>query len=67
MLNQTRDMVSTQIGSNLYWAPEVLGNEHYNSKADVWALGCILFELATLKPAFGGRKWIFSISQVQVS
>lgn len=35
-------------------APELLQGEPYGEKVDVWALGCILHELITLKPAFTG-------------
>ncbi len=42
----------TQIGTPLYMSPEIYKRERYDSKADVWALGCILYELMTLKPAF---------------
>ena len=30
-------------------APEVLKNEPYNLKADVWSLGCIFYELLLKK------------------
>ena len=33
-------------------APEACQSEPYTSKSDVWALGCILYELCTLKKAF---------------
>lgn len=38
----------------LYQAPEQLfkSNKGYNEKADVWGLGCVLFELFTGKPLF---------------
>jgi serine/threonine protein kinase len=37
-----------------YRAPELIldGDSAFNNKVDIWALGCILFELATGKPAF---------------
>ena len=28
-------------------APEVLGGQHYNHKADVWSIGCLFYELIT--------------------
>jgi serine/threonine protein kinase len=30
-----------------YIAPEIIKNESYNEKVDVWALGVIIFELLT--------------------
>lgn len=33
-------------------APEACQSEPYTSKSDVWALGCILYELCTLKKPF---------------
>uniref|UniRef100_A0A3Q3EPB0 Protein kinase domain-containing protein n=1 Tax=Labrus bergylta TaxID=56723 RepID=A0A3Q3EPB0_9LABR len=32
--------------------PEVVKNEPYGEKADVWALGCILYQMAALQPPF---------------
>lgn len=29
-------------------APEVLNRHEYSNKADIWSLGCVLFELTTL-------------------
>lgn len=45
----------TQIGSPLYMSPEVLGNCKYCYKTDIWALGCILYELFTFEPVFNAR------------
>jgi len=37
----------------VYDSPETLGNNRvYDTKADIWALGCILYELVERKPAF---------------
>lgn len=33
-------------------SPEVCENKPYNYKSDLWALGCILYEMCTLKHAF---------------
>ena len=42
----------TVVGTPYYMSPEVCQNHPYTFKSDVWALGCILYELATLKHAF---------------
>ena len=43
------------VGTVAYTAPEVVQNRPYNEKADIWAFGCVLYELATLQPAFAGE------------
>ncbi|VVU95636.1 Protein kinase domain [seawater metagenome] len=45
-------LAKTQIGSPIYMSPELVSNQWYDSKIDIWALGCILFELITLDCAF---------------
>lgn len=42
-------------GTPLYMAPELFHNYPYNYKSDVWSLGVIFYELATLKLPFVGR------------
>ena len=42
----------TVVGTPYYMSPEVCKSEPYSAKSDVWALGCILYELCTLKKAF---------------
>ena len=34
-------------------APEIYEEEPYSFKSDVWALGCVMYEVLTGKPAFG--------------
>lgn len=43
-----------QRGTSSYRAPEVVKNGSYNNKADIWAFGCIAYELCTKTPAFSG-------------
>lgn len=42
-------------GTPYYMSPEVCQNKPYTYKSDVWALGCILYELCTLKHAFNAE------------
>ena len=37
----------TFIGTPYYVSPEMCQNKPYNEKSDIWALGCILYELIT--------------------
>ena len=39
-------------GTIPYCSPEILNGERYNQKTDVWALGCILYEMVVGKRAF---------------
>jgi TolB-like protein len=45
----------TLIGTPRYMAPEMLSDGPVGPPADLFALGAILFEMLTGKPAFGGR------------
>lgn len=45
-------MVKSKVGTPLYMAPEVIFNTGYNFKSDIWSLGCVLYELITLKSPF---------------
>jgi NIMA (never in mitosis gene a)-related kinase len=42
----------TQTGTPYYASPEVWRDEPYDEKSDIWSLGCVLYELITLKPPF---------------
>ncbi|XP_075928874.1 serine/threonine-protein kinase Nek8-like isoform X1 [Petromyzon marinus] len=42
----------TVVGTPCYISPELCEGKPYNQKSDIWALGCILYELASLKRAF---------------
>ena len=45
-------MLTTQTGTPYYASPEVWKDQPYDSKSDVWSLGCVLYEAAALRPPF---------------
>ncbi|XP_078004456.1 serine/threonine-protein kinase Nek1 isoform X4 [Phascolarctos cinereus] len=52
VLNSTLELSQTCIGTPYYLSPEICENKRYNNKSDIWALGCVLYEMCTLKHAF---------------
>lgn len=52
ILQNTVDLAKTCIGTPYYLSPEICENKMYDNKSDVWALGCVLYELATLRRPF---------------
>ncbi|XP_053723685.1 serine/threonine-protein kinase Nek4 isoform X2 [Synchiropus splendidus] len=55
VLENQNDMASTLIGTPYYMSPELFSNKPYNHKSDVWALGCCLYEMSTLRHAFNAK------------
>ena len=46
---------STFAGTPYYMSPECLKSKGYNSKSDIWALGCLLYEMCCLRQPFQGE------------
>jgi len=47
-------MLKTQIGTPYYMSPEIWRNRPYDDRSDIWSLGCMIYELAALRPPFLG-------------
>lgn len=45
----------TQTGTPYYASPEVWRDNPYNTKTDIWSLGCVMFEICNLIPPFNGQ------------
>lgn len=45
-------------------SPEVVKNEPYGEKADIWALGCILYQMVALQPPFYSTNMLSLASKV---
>ena len=55
VLNATTELAKTACGTPYYMSPEICDNKAYNDKSDVWSMGCLLYEMATLKCPFDAR------------
>ncbi|KAL8592590.1 Serine/threonine-protein kinase Nek2 [Nucella lapillus] len=52
VLQHETSFAQTFVGTPYYMSPELVNNMSYNDKSDVWALGCLLYEMCALHPPF---------------
>lgn len=50
----TKGQAQTVLGTPYYISPEMCEGKTYDTKSDIWALGCILYEMACLQKTFRG-------------
>eukprot|EP00928_Gymnodinium_smaydae_P017031 TRINITY_DN1647_c0_g1_i1.p1 TRINITY_DN1647_c0_g1~~TRINITY_DN1647_c0_g1_i1.p1 ORF type:complete len:424 (+),score=93.86 TRINITY_DN1647_c0_g1_i1:101-1372(+) len=55
---------SSCVGTPAYMSPELMRNERYDYHVDMWALGCVIFELCTLSLPFQARSLLELACQV---
>ena len=51
-------MAETSVGTPIYMSPEVINEEAYDERSDIWALGCVVYELAALVPPFTAKNQV---------
>ncbi|XP_035153571.2 LOW QUALITY PROTEIN: serine/threonine-protein kinase Nek5 [Callithrix jacchus] len=51
-LNNSMELARTCVGTPYYLSPEICQKKPHNNKTDIWSLGCVLYELCTLKHPF---------------
>ncbi|XP_068998031.1 serine/threonine-protein kinase Nek10 [Embiotoca jacksoni] len=61
---QENSKLTSVVGTILYSCPEVVKNEPYGEKADIWALGCIVYQMATLQPPFYSSNMLSLASKI---
>lgn len=52
VLDHTMDVAATVTGTPLSLAPEVCENKPYSFAADMWAVGCVMYQCAALRHPF---------------
>lgn len=62
---QSHDFASTYVGTPFYMSPEICAAERYTLKSDIWAVGCILYELCTKEPPFNAQTHLQLIQRIR--
>ena len=52
VLSDESEYASTHVGTPYYMSPEQIVESKYNEKSDIWSTGCVLYEIASLRPPF---------------
>lgn len=52
VLSDQNNFARTMVGTPYYLSPEMCEEKPYNEKSDIWALGCVLYEMCALKHPF---------------
>ncbi|TDL26114.1 kinase-like protein [Rickenella mellea] len=47
---------NTYVGTPYYMSPELMQEKSYDTKSDIWSLGCLIYELCAQKPPFHEAK-----------
>ncbi|XP_072548612.1 serine/threonine-protein kinase Nek11 isoform X2 [Salminus brasiliensis] len=64
LLMGSSDLATTFTGTPYYMSPEALSHRGYDSKSDIWSLGCILYEMCCLKHAFEGHNFLSVVMKI---
>ena len=52
VVNKEKYMKSRQVGTPLYLSPEIIKNQAYDHRADVFSLGVVMYHMANLDLPF---------------
>lgn len=56
-LRNKQDLATTAIGTPYYLSPEICQRRPYNYKSDMWAVGCVLYEMCALRHPFDAENF----------
>ncbi|XP_066440723.1 serine/threonine-protein kinase Nek11 [Eleutherodactylus coqui] len=58
------DLATTFTGTPYYMSPEALKHQGYDSKSDIWSVGCILHEMCCFEHAFTGYSFLAVVLKI---
>ncbi|KAI8901935.1 kinase-like domain-containing protein [Globomyces pollinis-pini] len=64
--NPEVEFAKTYVGTPYYMSPELVDESHYNAKSDIWALGCLIYELSTLQPPFQSKSHSGLVTKIKM-
>lgn len=64
-LMHSHDFASTYVGTPFYMSPEICAAEKYTLRSDIWAVGCIMYELCQKEPPFNARTHIQLVQKIR--
>ncbi|CUS23822.1 LAQU0S12e00826g1_1 [Lachancea quebecensis] len=56
-LGASVEFATTYVGTPYYMSPEVLMDQPYSPLSDIWSLGCVIYEMCTLRPPFQAKTY----------
>ncbi|XP_048827631.1 serine/threonine-protein kinase Nek1-like [Brienomyrus brachyistius] len=59
ILRRKDEYAKNKLEKPIYISPELWKGDIFNEKSDIWALGCVLYELCTLEFAFSHQEQFF--------
>eukprot|EP00760_Papus_ankaliazontas_P028367 PhM_4_TR3662/c1_g1_i1/m.76360/K08857/NEK1_4_5; NIMA (never in mitosis gene a)-related kinase 1/4/5 len=66
-LDNAKHMTNTLVGSPYGFSPELVSGKSYDSKSDMWSLGCVVYEICNLRRAFEVDNISQLISLIQIA
>lgn len=52
IIYEASELLSTRVGTPVYFAPEIIQHQMYSFPVDIWSLGCVFYYLAALEHPF---------------
>lgn len=62
---ESHDFASTYVGTPFYMSPEICAAEKYTLHSDIWAVGCIMYELCSKQPPFNAKTHIQLVQKIR--